>query len=980
MARSSGLPASAEERLIAGRYRIEALLGQGGMGAVYAALDLTSGKRLAVKRTFGSASPKVLELFRREFHTLHGLRHPNIIEVYDYGSDADGQFYTMELLEGGDLGRAAPLPWPQVCSYLRQVAALLGMLHARRLLHRDISPRNLWVLPDGRLKLIDFGALSPFGVPTEIVGTPPFLAPEWLARSVAVDQRADLYALGALGYWLLTSAHAYPARTVNELPRSWEREPAPPSSLAKLVEGRALEPIPPELDALIAALLSQDPAARPATTEVVIDRLDAIAGSPQASEDHAVRGFVRSKAFVGRSRERQLIQQYLRPDRSEGRAIVIEGDPGVGRSRLLEELSVVGRLLGASCVLVSGAERERAHGVANAIALALFESAPAEALETARPHARELAQLSPELQRKLGVASVARDATQRGRELLSQALSAWLFAFAAQRKLLVLIDDFERSDEESASWLAALARECQARRLLLVAALGRSPGASQPLPVQLLRSAALALELAPLTAAELLELLHSVFGPAAYLSRVAETLYRVSRGNPAHCLELVEHLVETGVARYTEGSWSLPGQLAEENLPSRGAMHAERLSRVGEPARRFAELLSLHDGRLPRADCLALSDLPADEASAALVELTLSGVLVEGDEGYAFAHDTVRQQLSAALSQERRLAAHARLGALLLASSADPIDGLRAGLHSFQGGQTARGEALVRAAVSHLFEGHRERMHIATPLLERAVALYRAAGRGPETLAAPLAALAAASFFVDRRLSDRYGVAAIQTLEQLLCFDQARALRKFLGAKAALYATLAAAGIRSKRLGPNAPTVAEAVRMLLGSLVALNAVAVSSFDFAMNERIRRAFEPLAVLSDRDVAGFVRRCTLSISAILSERHAAALTELRALAEIMQSGAPIRNMPDHLRSEFLAGCLFSIGVMEGWRQSPAALVIADRIEPHSPMAALNADQLRATYYSTRGEPLRAEHYRQRLETRALHLGAAWQVVTL
>src|SRR5262245_40749254 len=194
MARTRGAPAAIDERLIAGRYRVEKLLGKGGMGAVYAAVDTSTGRRLALKTTSANASSKVLELFKREFHTLHGLRHPNIIEVYDYGRDDDNFFYTMELLEGRDLGGAAPLPWREVCSYLRQVATLLGLLHARRLLHRDVTPRNLWVLPDGRLKLIDFGALCPFGVPTEVVGTPPFIAPEWLydrASGIRVDQRAD---------------------------------------------------------------------------------------------------------------------------------------------------------------------------------------------------------------------------------------------------------------------------------------------------------------------------------------------------------------------------------------------------------------------------------------------------------------------------------------------------------------------------------------------------------------------------------------------------------------------------------------------------------------------------------------------------------------------------------------------------------------------------------------------------------------------
>jgi len=980
MARTSGLASAS--RVIADRYRVEALLGQGGMGAVYAAVDTTSGKRLAIKTTRHTESAKVLELFKREFHTLHGLRHPNIIEVYDYGSDSNGPFYTMELLEGGDLGRAAPLPWRQVCNYVRQVATLLGLLHARRLLHRDVTPRNLWVLPDGRLKLIDFGALCPFGVPTEVVGTPPFIAPEWLfdrALAVRVDQRADLYALGALAYWLLTSVHAYPARTMNDLPRAWSREPARPSSLAKLVENRALEPIPEELDGLILSLLRSDPEARPPTTELLIDRIDAIAGPTHESTDHAVRGYVRSKVFVGRDTERKLIAGSLK--RGEGCAIAVEAVPGMGRTRLLEELSLLGRLSGATTVLVRGDEQASAYSVANRIALGLLDGSQGDAATAAGPHAYVLAQLSGDVQRRFGVSGpIARDETRNGRALLQQALTEWVFAVAASRRVLLLVDDLEHCDEESATWLAALALQSN-QHLLLVAALVAEPSLTPALHLQIFRNAAQRLTLAPLTATEIHQLLESVFGGAAYLARVAESLHRVSQGSPAHCLELVEHLVEHGLARYSEGTWTLPGQLSDAELPrNRTQMHLARLEQLDEAAQRLAELLSVHEGRLSRSDCQALSDASEADTDAAIVELTLRGVLMESDEGYNFAHASVRESLLGRLAPDRRRWAHARLGESLLAGAKDPIDGLRAGLHLYRSGDAERCEQLVSAAALHLLENHRARMQVALPMLEQAVELYRAAGCGPEILATPLAALAAASFFVDRRLADRYGVAAIEALERVLRFDLARSLHPVLGRKLAFYVSLTAASLAHRRGRSRSPSVAQTLRMFVGCVVAMNAVATSGVDLDMTARCKRAFEPLAGLGDRNIAGFVRRCTLAVAAILTEDHAGALAELKALRDLMDSGARIRRLPDHLRLEFLGGCMFSIGIMECWRQSPVALEIADRIESFSPMYAMNADQLRTMYFSGRGNLGLTEFYRQRVETRALQVGASWQVVTL
>ena len=164
-------------------------------------------------------------LFEREYHTLVRLKHPRIIEVYDYGLTDQGPYYTMELLDGQDLQQLAPLPYREACRHLRDVASSLALLHAHRLVHRDVSPRNVRLTADGRAKLIDFGALATFGIAEDVVGTPPSMAPEVLRR-LPLDQRTDLFALGAIGYWALTGRHAFPARTVQDLPSVWQTHAA----------------------------------------------------------------------------------------------------------------------------------------------------------------------------------------------------------------------------------------------------------------------------------------------------------------------------------------------------------------------------------------------------------------------------------------------------------------------------------------------------------------------------------------------------------------------------------------------------------------------------------------------------------------------------------------------------------------------------------------------------------------------------------
>src|ERR1700755_90006 len=178
----------------------------------------------------------------------------------------------MEWVGGLDVREAAPLPAREVCRLLRDVASALAMLHARRLLHRDVSYRNVRCTSSGHAKLLDFRAMTPIGAATDVIGTPPFIPPESVLAS-GLDHRADLYSLGALAYWMLTARHAYPATGLLGLRQLWAGK-APPAPAKLIAE------VPPELDRLVMALLCHDPQGRPASAGEVMDRLSAIADLP----------------------------------------------------------------------------------------------------------------------------------------------------------------------------------------------------------------------------------------------------------------------------------------------------------------------------------------------------------------------------------------------------------------------------------------------------------------------------------------------------------------------------------------------------------------------------------------------------------------------------------------------------------------------------------------------------------------------------
>jgi len=241
--------------MISQRYAIEDVIGRGGMAVVYRALDTLSGRRVALKQLTCFDDPNdthqhTRSFFEREFHILAELTHPRIVEVIDYGVDADQPYYTMELLDGGDLIERAPLGWQAACVVARDICSALSLLHSRHLVFRDLSPRNVRCTEDGKAKLIDFGALAPMGVGRVAVCTPAVAAPE-VARGGFLDGRTDLYALGVTLYRTLVGRNPYLAKSFDQLEEAWRLRPPSPSQL--------VPQIPKALDELVLDMLQLEP-------------------------------------------------------------------------------------------------------------------------------------------------------------------------------------------------------------------------------------------------------------------------------------------------------------------------------------------------------------------------------------------------------------------------------------------------------------------------------------------------------------------------------------------------------------------------------------------------------------------------------------------------------------------------------------------------------------------------------------------------
>jgi serine/threonine-protein kinase len=246
------------------RYELGPVLGQGGMAKVHQGLDRQLGRQVAIKVL---APPfdrdrEFVERFQREARAAAGLSHPNIVAVFDSGSDDGTHYIVTELVEGETLAdrlrRDGPMPQAEAVAVAVDIARALAAAHERGLIHRDIKPGNVMLLPDARVKVVDFGIARAAGSDTltntgVVLGSTAYLSPEQ-ASGQPVDERADLYALGCVLYEMLTGRVPFSADTpIATMYRHVNEDPPPPSTFA---------PVPSELEDIVMRALEKEPKRR----------------------------------------------------------------------------------------------------------------------------------------------------------------------------------------------------------------------------------------------------------------------------------------------------------------------------------------------------------------------------------------------------------------------------------------------------------------------------------------------------------------------------------------------------------------------------------------------------------------------------------------------------------------------------------------------------------------------------------------------
>ncbi len=752
-------------------YEVVDVLGRGGMGVVYAAIH-SSGAQAAVK-TVRVATESTLESIRREISMLRDLVHPGVVRIRDHGIASDGMpWYAMDLLHGrtlrddfrvwfpeplrpddstkdfrapgrkritrDDLG-AVRLPEPttppysrgHIATVFRKICDPLAYCHGQGVIHRDLSPGNIFLVGDDQPVLFDFGLAAQFHLDgaREVLeiggyarGTAHYMAPEQ-ARGEVVDARADIYALGCILFEALTGRPPFIDEGGKSVLMQHIEDLAPPPS--------HYAPSATIFDEVVQRMLAKQPRDRLGYVEDVATALGKIGGGVNAPSDGPKpRPYTYRPGLAGREDALDRFANHAeRLAAGIGGAGVLVGESGAGKTRLAGEIATRAATIHDVRVLTGECEPIAVGGGVRAAPLhplrPLLRAIADRCREGGRTEAERLLGLDGGLLAAYepALAGFAHTFDNIGPNGMAAAAARYrvlsvlrdvVSTFAISDPLLLVIDDLQWADELTLAFLRSLTAPWFARTPLFVLVTVRAHEISPELQATIASLRADTLAVARLDRAAVGAMVRDMLALDHDAPALADYVATRSEGNPLFAAEYLRLAVDEGVVeRDGSGRWRLSDRASEsyDRLPTPGSVQElarRRLRALSSEARELA-LAAAVLGRACDPDVLnATAATSLDAARDGVTELIVHHVVEETAGELRFEHDSLRELAYAELDDATRRTLHRRAASALEARyAADPAFALRfaeLAHHCEQAGERGRAASYLERAADHALD------------------------------------------------------------------------------------------------------------------------------------------------------------------------------------------------------------------------------------------------------------------------------------
>jgi len=628
-------------------YRILARLGAGGMGEVYLAEDTRLDRRVAIKVLPAAFTTDVdrVRRFMMEAKASSALNHPHIITVHDIGESTAGRFLVMEAVDGRTVRNmlADGCSTVEMVELGAQMAKGLAAAHAAGIVHRDIKPENIMVRHDGYVKILDFGlarlapampkeggAALPAGSGTEpgmMMGTLKYMAPEQ-ARGESAGPASDVYALGMVFFEMATGKYPYPAQSFIGFLNAIVNQPAGPPS-------KWNPQLPQTLDNLITRMLHKDADQRPTAAEVAGALAMERSGSSASGALPIITATVQQapRHTVGRKRELQELRAALQvAGAGRGMLLCVTGEPGIGKSTLVEEF-LGGVAADGLCTVARGRCSERLAGTEAYLPLL----GALESLLQSGAHAglsQSMKTIAPAWHSQ--VASISSTDSDAGapiaasQDRLKRELGAFLQEAGTVRPVLLFLDDIHWADVSTVDMLTYLASQFAGARVLIVTTyrpsdmlLAKHPFLAIKPDLQargLLRE----LPLAFLPESDIGQYLQLEFPGHRFPAGFPALIHSKTEGSPLFMADLVRYLRDRAVISTDSGAWMLGRALPEieRDLPeSVRGMIERKISQLGEEDHKLLSVASVQGYEFDSAVVAELLKIEPDEVEERLERL-----------------------------------------------------------------------------------------------------------------------------------------------------------------------------------------------------------------------------------------------------------------------------------------------------------------------------------------------------------------------